>query len=226
MLRVQASRIRRATRSTLVVEEYVQQGHSWGTSSRITPMTTHRAPQKRRKMSRNNAAWLLASGTSQCHRGHRRPGRRPEPSEEACVPARIVLRKARTGKFTFTLEGPTGQILATSADHPNLRAAKAAIASVQKNLSGANVDDRSASTTAAKKTTARKTAAKKVTAARKTAAQKTTTRETAAKKTTARKTAAKKTTARKAAPRKTAAKKTTARKTAAKKTTARKTTAR
>jgi len=139
------------------------------------------------------------------------------------VPARIVLRKARTGTFTFTLESPTGQILATSADHPNLRAAKAAIASVQKNLSGANVDDRSSSTTAAKKTTARKSAAKKTTAARKTAAKKTTTRVTAAKKTTARKTAAKKTTARKAAPRKAAAKKTTAaRKTAVRKTTVRK----
>ncbi len=67
------------------------------------------------------------------------------------MPAKFVLRKGRTGKFTFTLEGPTGQILATSADHPNLRAAKAAIASVQKNLSGASVDS-SSSTTAAKKT--------------------------------------------------------------------------
>jgi uncharacterized protein YegP (UPF0339 family) len=151
-------------------------------------------------------------------------GRRPEPSaEEACVPAKFVLRKGRTGKFTFTLEGPNGQILATSADHPNLRAAKAAIASVQKNLTGAEVDDRSAGATPVKKTTARKTTAKKTTArktaAKKTAAKKTTARKATAKKTTV-KTAAKKTTARKtAAKRAPAAKKTTTRKTAAKRTT-------
>jgi uncharacterized protein YegP (UPF0339 family) len=158
-------------------------------------------------------------------------GRRPEPSaEEACVPAKFVLRKGRTGKFTFTLEGPNGQILATSADHPNLRAAKAAIASVQKNLTGAEVDDRSAGATPVKKTTARKTTAKKTTARKATA--KKTTAKTAAKKTTARKTAAKrapaakKTTTRKTAAKRTtrttATKKATTRKTAAKKTTARK----
>src|SRR5450755_2586960 len=77
----------------------------------------------------------------------------------------------------------TGQILATSADHPNQRAAKAAIASVQKNLTGASVGS-SSSTTAAKKPTARKSPAKRTAAARKTAAKKTTTRATAAKKTT------------------------------------------
>ena len=92
------------------------------------------------------------------------------------MPAKVVLRKGRTGKFTFTLEGPTGQILATSADHPNLRAAKAAIASVQKNLSGASVDDRSASSTVAKKTTTRKAAAPRKAAAKKTTTTRRTTR--------------------------------------------------
>src|SRR5450631_633179 len=119
----------------------------------------------------------------------------------------------------------TGQILATSADHPNRRAAKAAIASVQKNLTGASVGS-SSSTTAAKKPTARKSPAKRTAAARKTAAKKTTTRATAAKKTTARKAAVKKTVAKKAAPRKAAVRKTVAKKAAQRKAAAKKTTAR
>jgi uncharacterized protein YegP (UPF0339 family) len=176
------------------------------------------------------------------------PVERSDPSaEEACVPAKFVLRKGRTGKFTFTLEGPNGQILATSADHPNLRAAKSAIASLQRSVPGADVDDRSAGTGAAKKATARKASVRKVAAkksvrkaatrkvaakktTRKVAAKKVATRKVAAKKVAARKTTAKKTTAkktaRKSAARKVAApRKTTARKVAVKKTAARKTAA-
>ena len=112
------------------------------------------------------------------------------------MPAKFVLKKGRSGKYKFTLESATGQQLLESSDHPNLRAAKLALAAVQRTVGSAEVDDRTSATAtkrAVKKTAGRKTAAKKATA-KKTTAKKTAGRKTAAKKTTARKTAAKKTT--------------------------------
>jgi uncharacterized protein YegP (UPF0339 family) len=103
------------------------------------------------------------------------------------VPAKFVLRKGRTGKFSFTLVSPTGQTLATSGDYATKRAALAGVQSVQRNASAAAVDD---ATAPAKKAPARKAAAKKTPAQKTPVAKRTAAKKAAERKSTARKSAA------------------------------------
>lgn len=126
------------------------------------------------------------------------------------MPAKFVLRKGRTGKFSFTLVSPTGQTLATSGDYATKRAALAGVQSVQRNAAAAGVDD---ATAPAKKAAAKRAAAKRAPAKR-APAKKTPVAKKAPAKTAAKKSAAKKSTTKRTAAKKAPARKSTARKSA------------
>jgi uncharacterized protein YegP (UPF0339 family) len=108
------------------------------------------------------------------------------------VPAKFIVKKGSTGKFSFTLVSTNGQVVAQSQAYESKRSATAGIASVRKIAAGAGLDDltvaKPAAKPAAKKPAAKKPAAKA--AARKPAAK-------PAAKAAARKPAVKKTAARK-----------------------------
>ncbi len=121
------------------------------------------------------------------------------------MPAKFVVKKGSTGKFSFTLVSTNGLVVAQSQAYESKRSAMAGIASVRKIAAGAGLEDTTVAKPAPKpaaKPAARKPAAKKpvAKAAAKPAARKAPARKPAAK-------AAAKPAARKAPARKPAAKK-------------------
>ena len=89
------------------------------------------------------------------------------------MPAKIVLKKERSGKFRFQMLNSIGKPLVTSEAYENRAAAARAVDSLRRGAADARLDDLTAppSTATAKKTAATKTAAKK-TAAKKAALKK------------------------------------------------------
>ena len=90
------------------------------------------------------------------------------------MPAKFVVKKGKTGKFSFNLLAPNGQVVATSESYESKRACLAGVASVQKNAADAAIEDQTdpavieanAAKAAAKKVAAKKAAAKKAAAAK------------------------------------------------------------
>lgn len=128
------------------------------------------------------------------------------------MPAKFVVKKGSTGKFSFTLVSTNGLVVAQSQAYESKRSAMAGIASVRKVAAGAGLEDTTVAKPAAKPAAARKPAAKKP-AAKKPAAKKPAAKRPAAKKPAAK--AAARKPAAKVAARKPAAKKAPARKPAA-----------
>ena len=57
------------------------------------------------------------------------------------MPAKFTVKKGPTGKFRFNLVAPNGQVVATSQAYESKTACMAGVRSVQKNASGAAIDD-------------------------------------------------------------------------------------
>jgi uncharacterized protein YegP (UPF0339 family) len=127
------------------------------------------------------------------------------------VPAKFTLSKEKSGKFTFALLTPNGQVIATSKEYSTKASALNGVASLRKNAPGATLDDQTVA------------AAKKAPAAKKTAVKRPAVKRTTAKRPTAKRPAAKAVVTKKAAT-KAPAKKAPAKKSVAAKTTVRATT--
>jgi uncharacterized protein len=57
---------------------------------------------------------------------------------------KFVIKKSSDGQFRFTLVASNGQVVATSETYSRKASALSTIASIQKNASGASIDDQTA----------------------------------------------------------------------------------
>jgi hypothetical protein len=56
---------------------------------------------------------------------------------------KFIIKKSSDGQFRFTLVASNGQVVATSETYSRKASAMSTIASIQKNASGATIDDQS-----------------------------------------------------------------------------------
>jgi uncharacterized protein YegP (UPF0339 family) len=130
------------------------------------------------------------------------------------MPAKFLLKKDKSNKYSFSLKATTGKAIISSEAYATKKAALSAIKALQKTAAKAKIDDPEAKAEAAAKKAAKKPAVKKAGARGRGRPPK----NAALQKTAVKKPAAKKPAVKKAAVKKPAVKKTAGRKPAVKKT--------